>query len=220
MRVQFDDCLFDSDTRELFRSGEPVHLSPKAFRLLELLLENRPKALAKAQIHEAIWPDAFVSEATLASLIAEIRAALGEEGRGSGSIRTVHGYGYAFQGTASTPRRPSKGAAASATAYRLIWGQREIVLSEGENVLGRDQEAAVWIDDPSVSRKHARIVVSENTAELEDLQSKNGTYLGEEPVRTVVPLKDGDEIRLGAVRLKLRAHPLAGSTATQVFDRG
>jgi pSer/pThr/pTyr-binding forkhead associated (FHA) protein len=184
------------------------------------LLEKRPKALSKAQIHEAIWPDAFVSEATLASLIAEIRHALGEEGRGSGSIRTVHGYGYAFQGAVSTPRRPSRVETGSATVYRLILGAREIALGEGENILGRDQDASVWIDDPSVSRRHARILINGDTAQLEDLQSKNGTYLGEELVQAAAPLKDGDQIRLGAVTLRVRAHPGGGSTATQVFDRG
>jgi len=96
VRVQFGDCTLDSDTRELFRGAEPVHLSPKAFRLLELLLEARPRALAKAEIHEKIWPDAVVSEATLASLIAEIREAIGDAGKDGRFIRTIHGFGYAF----------------------------------------------------------------------------------------------------------------------------
>jgi DNA-binding winged helix-turn-helix (wHTH) protein len=78
VRVAFGDCTLDSETRELFRNERPAHLSPKAFRLLELLLEGRPRALSKAEIHQKIWPEAFVSEATLASLIAEIREAIGD----------------------------------------------------------------------------------------------------------------------------------------------
>ena len=76
MRVSFAECLFDSDIRALLRSGEVVHLSPKAFRLLELLLENRPRVMSKDQIVAALWPDTFVTDGSLANLVAEVRAAL------------------------------------------------------------------------------------------------------------------------------------------------
>ena len=61
--------------------------------------------------------------------------------------------------------------------YRLIWGNREVALAPGENLFGRDEDAVVWIDDALVSRRHARIVIDETGAVLEDLGSKNGTYL-------------------------------------------
>ena len=50
-------------------------------------------------------------------------------------------------------------------------------LLEGENVIGRDPDAALWIDHASVSRRHARIVIGGGKATLEDLESKNGTFL-------------------------------------------
>src|SRR5262249_53998223 len=113
MRAVFADCTFDGETRELFRGGRPVHLSPKAFRLLELLLESRPRALSKAEIHEKIWPEAFVSEATLASLVAEIREAIGEDGKDARHIRTVHGFGYSFAGEAAEAPRLAEPAGGS-----------------------------------------------------------------------------------------------------------
>lgn len=219
-RLQFGDCGFDASTRELFRGGKPAHLSPKAFHLLELLIDNRPRALSKAEIHEKIWPDAFVSEATLASLIAEIRQAIGETGSEHRVIRTVHGYGYAFQASVTTGGHTEPRPAAAAKVYRLIWQSRAIALSEGENVLGRDHDATVCIEDPSVSRRHARILISGDSAHLEDLDSKNGTFVGGVRVEKARSLSDGDEIRLGGVSLVIRASLKERSTVTQIEDTG
>ena len=58
MRVAFGRFTFDSDTRELLAGGSRVHLSPKAFDLLRLLLERRPAVLSKSELHERIWPGA------------------------------------------------------------------------------------------------------------------------------------------------------------------
>src|SRR5262245_39574475 len=57
MKLLFEDCVLDLDTREVHRAARPVSLSPKAFALLELLALRRPKALSKAEIHAALWPD-------------------------------------------------------------------------------------------------------------------------------------------------------------------
>jgi DNA-binding winged helix-turn-helix (wHTH) protein len=97
-RVRFGECVLDSDTRQLFVRGEAVHLSPKAFQFLEMLLESRPKALSKSEIHERLWPGTFVSDGTLASLLVEVRSATGDSARNSRFVRTVHRFGYAFSG--------------------------------------------------------------------------------------------------------------------------
>ena len=62
---------------------------------------------------------------------------------------------------------------------------REVVLNsipskfaEGENVIGRDPRSSVWVDASGVSRRHARILVSGDAVTLEDLGSKNGTFVG------------------------------------------
>jgi DNA-binding winged helix-turn-helix (wHTH) protein len=214
VRVAFGDCTVDSETRELFRKERPVHLSPKAFRLLELLLAGRPRAFSKAEIHQKIWPGAFVSEATLASLIAEIREAIGEDGKDARYIRTVHGFGYSFAGAASdAPREPPAG---SESCWRLLWDGRAIPLREGETVLGRDHLAGVRIPSESISRRHARIVVAEGAATIEDLGSKNGTWLRGEKIGEPKALVDGDSIRLGSVNLTLRVISEDGSTATEI----
>lgn len=214
MRAVFGDCTFDGETRELFREGRPVHLSPKAFRLLELLLESRPRALSKAEIHEKIWPDAFVSEATLASLVAEVREAVGDDAKDARHIRTVHGFGYSFAGAVS--EAPRAAASPAASSWRLIWEDRVIALPEGETVLGRDPGAGIRISAESVSRRHARIVIAGGAATLEDLGSKNGTWLREERVSGPAPVRHDDHFRLGGVRLTLRAVPEDKSTKTEI----
>ena len=199
MRLRFGDCVFDSDTRQVFRADRVLPIPPKVFQLLEILIAERPKALSKSDIHERLWPDTFVSDANLANLIADLREVLGDDAKRPQVIRTVQRFGYAFQADA---RPAAPGAAPS--AFRLVWSGREIPLAEGENILGRDNDAVAWIDVYSVSRHHAKIVIRGDEATLEDLGSKNGTFLGGELVRGRQPLADGDEIRIGTAVLTVR----------------
>jgi Tol biopolymer transport system component/DNA-binding winged helix-turn-helix (wHTH) protein len=100
MSFWFRDFALDQERRQLLRSGQPVPLEPKAYELLSLLLERRPRALSRAQIRDVIWPRTFVSESTLAVVVNGIRQALDDDARNPRFIRTVHGFGYAFCGDA------------------------------------------------------------------------------------------------------------------------
>ncbi len=211
MRLAFDDSVFDGETREFFRGGQAVHLPVKTFRLLELLLESRPRAIAKEKLMETLWPGIFVAEGNLARLVAELRGAIGDDAHEPKFIRTIHGFGYAFTGDAEP--LGSRAESASGAVFRLLWKDREIALREGENILGREREAAAWIDVHSVSRRHARIVVSGERATLEDLGSKNGTFLRGRPVTEPTPLSDGDLLRVGTVEMTLRRY--AGGVSTE-----
>lgn len=207
MRVRFGDCIFDSDTRELFRAGKPVHLAPKAFRLLELLVENRPRALSKEELLKQLWPKTYVSEGNLPGLVAEIRRAIGEGAEGS-VLRTVYGYGYAFSATAEKEKAgppPAQG------RYWLSWNETEISLVKGENIIGRDAAAIARIDDSTISRRHACVRIADKSASIEDLGSKNGTFLDGHRVNKPAPLSDGDVITVGSVTLIFRA-VLPGTT--------
>jgi DNA-binding winged helix-turn-helix (wHTH) protein len=207
-RVAFGEFVLDTDTRELLRGGRPVHLSPKAWELLRILVEGRPKALTKSDLQQRLWPGTFVVEANVANLVGEIREALGESSRRPRYVRTVHGFGYAFQGAAPEP------GPASGVRYRLVWKGGRATLPPGEHVLGRDAEVSVVLDSPSVSRLHARIVIADGEATIEDLGSKNGTFLGDRSVRSALPLADGDKLRVGTVGLTFRIVVPSGSTQT------
>ena len=214
MRLRFGDCVLDSETRELHVRGELVHLQPKAFQFLELLLQNRPKALSKDFLHEKLWPGTFVSDGTLTSLLAEVREAVGDDAHQPQFIRTVHRFGYAFSGEAHEVREQPSSGLGQKSACWLVRGRRRYALPTGESIVGRDPGAAVFLDDQSVSRRHARIEVTEEGATLEDLGSKNGTFLGGRKVTSPTPLSDGDMVRIGSVELTLRIFPFPDSTLT------
>ena len=211
---RFGDCLLDSGTRQLFRGGRPVHLSPKAYGLLELLLERAPHAISKQEIQEVLWPRTFVAESSLTNIVAELRAAMGDRARTPAMVRTVHGFGYAFCGEMVHEARSLKEEGFS--PFRLVRGNRRFALSEGENILGRDPEADVHVEHGSVSRRHARISIRTGTAILEDLQSRNGTFVGGRRIESPAELHDGDVIGLGPITLTFESVGDQGSTDTDL----
>jgi DNA-binding winged helix-turn-helix (wHTH) protein len=203
VRVRFGEFVLDDQTRELRREGRPVALPSKALLLLEVLLRERPRAVGKDELMRRVWPGTHVTEASLSSLVAEVRAALNDTRRTPRFIRTVHGFGYAFSGDAVESAEPV-GAAPAGTVYRLIWNRREITLTEGENLLGRDRDSVAWLDSPTVSRRHARIVVQGDRAYIEDLRSRNGTLVSGRRISVPTPLGNGDQIRVGALTMVFR----------------
>ncbi len=198
----FGRCRLDVSSRALTRDDEPVHLSPKAFQLLHLLLERRPKVLTKTELMEALWPDAFVVEANLPVLVGEVRTATGDGGNGFPVIKTHHGIGYSF--AAQTTEMGSFGAHPGAEGPKLVLHVigRRIMLVPGINRVGRDNDVNVHLNDASVSRAHARIIVEGATATVEDLSSKNGTWVNGVPTHGPQVLTDGDELMFGSIRAR------------------
>ena len=203
MRVRFGSFTLDGETRQVLRDGTEVHLSPKAFDLLCILIERRPKVLEKTDLLGTIWPDSFVVEASLNVLIGEIRRALTDDARQPRYVRTVHGVGYAFCGEAEEISAPPAGP--RLVPCWLISPERTFRLGEGQNIIGRDPTCAVWIDSPSVSRRHARLTIESPTRRvvLEDLGSTNGCFVRGTAVRSPVDLADGDTITVGSVDLRV-----------------
>ena len=125
MHVLFADCDLDTEARRFLRAGDEIHLSPKAFELLKTLVDSRPRALSKQELLDRIWPGTFVSDASLARAVSEIREALGEHSRTDGFLQTVHGFGYRFTeaGVTVVPG-PAAGAARRAEASGAGWSGR------------------------------------------------------------------------------------------------
>ena len=202
MKLRLGDLSFDSGRRLLHRGAEEIHLSPKGFHLLALLLARRPEAVPKAELLEALWPGADAPEGNLASVVSEVRHALGGGARSEKWVRTLHGFGYAFEGPATEVPEVLR--------HLLVRGRQEVELGSGGNLLGREREADVRIGHPSVAHEQARIVVTNDGAELEDLARNGSTFRRGEPVRGRVLLSDGDEIRVGSVVLTYRIRAAAG----------
>ena len=202
----FDRFAFDSERRELLNGAQAVHLGPQAFRLLEILITNHPRAIPKHELHEAIWQGTFVDESNLAGLINELRAALGDPARKPRFIRTVHGFGYAFCYALKSGSPPQP-------AGSVFFRGHEFPLKEGANVLGRDATADIQIDDTTVSRKHAAITIREDAVTLEDLDSKNGTYIDGVKLTGSASIHEGQTFVLGDASIVFR-RSRGGSTVT------
>ena len=137
---------------------------------------------------------------TRRSPLRSVRKALDDDPHEPHWVRTVAGFGYAFSGAA----QPEEGGPGGAWECRVILGRREIVLRQGENAIGRAHDVPVWVDDDSVSRRHAVVQVSEDGVYLEDCGSRNGTFRRAERIKGVVRLDDRDEVAVGGVLLIVR----------------
>jgi predicted ATPase/DNA-binding winged helix-turn-helix (wHTH) protein len=98
MRFDLGDFELDLAGRRIGGPGGDVHVEPQVFDVLTLLVQNRDRAVPKTEILDTIWGDQFVSESALTSRIRAARAAIGDDGRTQGKIRTVHRFGYQFVG--------------------------------------------------------------------------------------------------------------------------
>ena len=197
-RFLFEQFCLDTDRKALLRGGEPVRLTPRAFRLLEILIRERPKAVSKRELLEQVWGGSIVEEANLKTLVLEIRSALEERGGNPSVIRTVYGFGYAFAGAAGESDAPDARAVVLAR-----WNGRAVTLPEGSHLIGRRPDCTVTIDLPSVSRVHARLQVSRGGMTIEDLRSKNGTFVDGRRVAGATELLPRGVVRIGEVELEL-----------------
>lgn len=217
VRAIFGDFVLDVGRRQLFRGDTPIHLSGKALQLLELILRTAPEALSKESAYRHLWGEAYVEETNVAKLVSEIRDALGEDSRRPALIRTLHRFGYRCDvGVAwqEEERTATPVAAPNARAW-LVSSFGTFFLKPGENVVGRDPAADVPIASPSISRRHARLELGDEIF-LEDLGSKNGTFVRGERITAPVMIHDGDEIGFGSVAVVFRMMANGGSTITDL----
>lgn len=212
------EIVVDVGARVVRREGTDVHLAPKAFELLVILIQSQPNAVSREHLHAALWPGVHVSETSLAALITQLRKALGDTSGDGRMIRTLHRVGYAFIGDAIVAgQTPASGTA----LCWLIWRGESIKVLSGSSVIGRDRACGIQIDADSVSRYHARLHVSGSGVSIEDLGSKNGTWVAGERIQSSVLLTDGLSFRLGSetVRLEIGMDARPTKTAVAPADR-
>ena len=215
MHVRFADCDLDTDSRQLSRGTQEIHLSPKAFELLKLLVESRPRAVPKQELLDRVWPGVFVSDASLARAVSEIRDGIGDHSRSDGFLQTVHGFGYRFASAGVAVLPPSAPLREGPVCW-LVGRDCEFRLGDGEHLVGREPGVSIRLDSPKVSRHHARVTIAAREASVEDLGSKNGTYVRGARIEERTRIVAGDDIQIGPIRLIFRVIE-GGGSATEVW---
>lgn len=205
---QFGRFLLDTGRAQLLDAGADAGLTPKAFDVLCLLVERRPDIVDKDTLAGEVW-GAPVSDASLTMVMTELRKALGDSAASPVFIRTAHRRGYAFCAQADEVTGPRD----EARFFLIIDGKR-LPLRAGETVAGRDEGCGVRLDEPSVSRRHARFLVQDDGVTVEDLNSTNGTLVNGKRRSGAVALRAGDTVRIGSIKARLDAPHASGSGKT------
>jgi len=187
------DWLVAPDFNRLSKDGESVQIELKLMEVLVHLAERPGELVTKRELIDAVWEVEVISDGTLTRAIALLRKALRDDARRPRFIETIPKRGYRF----IAPVVPIDATPTAGLRFKLETPEGEVPLADGENLIGRDPEARIRIDIGGVSRRHARIVVDGADVTLEDLGSKNGTYLRGRRVNKPTRLAHGDEIRIG-----------------------
>ena len=208
MAYRFGRFRYDPVRQGLSKDGFEIPLRHKTGELLLFFLNNPGRLLTREEIVGEVWPGLAVSDASLHFQVGDLRKALGASGEAF--IQTIYSEGYRWEAAvrpvADRPVRPAgPDFSRPRSRFRLVLEEREVQLLEGEHILGRDPDGALWIDDSSVSRRHARILIRGGKATLEDLGSKNGTYVRGKRIGKKVVLADGDVILIGPETMVFRA---------------
>src|SRR5271170_6818028 len=126
MKLEFEDCIFDTASRQLLRGGSVVALEPKMYMLLEVLIQRRPAVVTNVELDEILWPNVYVERSSLTRLVSELRTVLGDSPRESRIIRTVYKTGYSFAANAVE----RGGAIKRVSRLFLLWNDRIMHLDE------------------------------------------------------------------------------------------
>jgi DNA-binding winged helix-turn-helix (wHTH) protein len=221
------EWLVQPSLNRLSRGDEKVQIRPKLMDVLAFLARQAGEVVSKDEIIAAVWARQYMAESVLTRSIAELRRILGDRAAEPRFIETITKRGYRLLvavdhvgGPAPAPVPAARPASAQvpssmgAHTCGLCWGEQEIPLLEGENIIGRTRDAIVRISSSRVSRQHAKIVVTGGRAVLEDLGSKNGTFIRGRRIHRPVELSDGDEICFGRDVVVFRFCYPTGTTVT------
>ena len=198
------EWLVEPNLNTISRGNETTRLELKVMELLVFLAHRGSRLITRRETIDGVWGTEFICDNTLTHAISELRSALGDNAREPRFIQTIHRRGYRMlvpvtnlEGRELTdPGRPS--------CYRIVTGARIIRLKDGVNLIGRAPEATVHVDSVWVSREHARVTVNDRTATIEDLDSRNGTFVNGRRLARAMPLAEGDTIYLGRLTDVLR----------------
>jgi DNA-binding winged helix-turn-helix (wHTH) protein len=198
------DWLVEPTLDRITRDGREVRLRPRAMDVLTALAVASGKLVTKRDLIDEVWRTEFVGDHALTQVIAELRAALGDDARNPAFIENIPRRGYRLVADVIPVAVSSISPNGATMPFKLVTEKGSLSLSQGSTVIGRTDEAEICIDKTEVSRCHAMITVQGTTAIIEDLGSKNGTFVNGHQVAGPTPLTNGDEIWIGRSVARMR----------------
>jgi len=106
VRTSFGPFAFDRQSRLLWRDGAEVALPPRVLGVLEVLIDRPGQVVARQDLLDGVWKDAFVTDTSLAEAVSFLRQALGDDPQAPRYIQTVHRRGYRFLPPLTEERAP------------------------------------------------------------------------------------------------------------------
>jgi len=214
---RLDEWVVAPGRNQISRGRMVVRLRPRVMEVLLILADRAGEVVSKIELVDAVWPGGFVADNTVTHAVQELRAAFGDDAAAPRYVETVHRRGYRLIPPAEEVQRAANGELLDGARFVLRGDHCEVFLADGENVIGRAGDAHVLVDSAKVSRCHARIVVTPNGATVEDLGSKNGTFVGSTRIEGRTPLVDGDILRIGSTSFEIRSRGVEDAP-TQTLD--
>jgi DNA-binding winged helix-turn-helix (wHTH) protein len=206
---RFGSFELDLTAYVLRAQGEAVRLEKIPMEVLILLVQRAGMLVERSDIVAAVWGSGvFVEqEAAVNTAVRKIRQMLSDDASAPRFVQTVVGKGYRFMApvesltAAGEPSASRRADHSGCPRYMVKVGGHEFALPSGETVLGRDSSAGVYVDHPSVSRRHARLSIEAGRARLDDLGSRNGTFLDGRRLDGPAEIREDAIIGLGPVTL-------------------
>jgi DNA-binding winged helix-turn-helix (wHTH) protein len=196
---RFDNVEIDVPNLRVTVNSEIRPLEPKSFRLLLFLLENPGRALTKDEIMSVVWPDAFVSDNSLARAVTQIRKVLEDDPKAPKYIETVPTVGYRFVGECEEKQMPPgepDHRVANTEVHRYRWAAITAAsIAFGVLAIG----TVSWMRGPAGPASGSRSAVLKNTT---------FSQLTDQPGQELYP-------RLMASRWSMPAGPLGTGTSTR-----
>lgn len=207
--------LFELDVAayELRRDGKRVPLENRPMDVLVLLAQRAGTLVDRETIQGAIGEaGVFLDwDAAINTAVRKIRRALDDDAGQPRYIATIVGKGYRFVAPVARvePWRSDAG-----PTWLLTQNYREFPLAPGDNFIGRDATVRVRLDHPSVSRRHAMIRIDGARAVVDDLNSRNGTFVDGRRIESdaIGELHDGSILGIGPVTLQVVVLATCAST--------
>lgn len=128
--MRFGPFRLDPVSGHLYKDGTPLPLAPKAFAVLQCLIDNAGRLVSKKELFDHVWPGVFVGDAVLKVTIREIRKTLGDNPRSPTFIETAHRRGYRFIHPVDRDRDGNSGFVTASGATDGVSSRRDAVEAE------------------------------------------------------------------------------------------